>query len=812
MIKNDFFTTQTTTEPNTGNIVTNTLNALNIAAPSNAYWLGWIKPENTPTAFKFSSYSVSPQQIQFFDITEPNNYDIGYLSGYNTNNYTYSNIVLPNNPINTQLVRYINKLDCMGVGITHGNVALRFRVYVESGLTNDEMTGRTVREFGSPSLNTWQYMSMKDFFDFLHGNYTLQLSVQGYYNGSSTVNIKLTNADEMGVVYVETTSEYNGVTYYDHIYFTIADYMFTTMRSQTAASGTLGQSMSVVPAIGIHANDNYFVSCTHSGLKSATVGNMNFDGTWYGTSWNNNTTGFSFGVLIANPIGTIPASLKTQSGFAIFTGNIMVWNRVNVRYEISRVFTAADILKHLSLFPRIVIDGDATAPNPQYGYYDNHSYATHVTDTNEFLAELITGDLTDDTFKEKLRLWQWDNTEWEENNYTEEDRPPYEPPEPSEDLPDSYGSDVLPDLNLSIGAIGGFITQYCLNATQVASFGSYLWANIFSTQFVESVGTMLLNDFSINPADILKYIVSLRCYPFDLATVSGFNSVPDTIYFGRGVVGIPMAGIGTMDNLVATFGGENIEVPRLHNDFRDYEPYTRISLNIPFCGQIELTPSEVVGKNIFITYTVDFTSGNIQANAWVSHGTEDGVDYIIGSASGTIGANIQLSASNGMDMLQKIGSTVATFVKTAGQIAAIAAMGGAIGESIDVKASEYGLSTDEVNALYSKSTANAVSTGSGISSALVSAPEASSLPVHAKTVGGGFTSFATPRAYLIVERKKYVVPPNYNHVYGKATNITVQLKEVSGFTVCRNVDLSGIPATQDELAALEALLQSGVYL
>ena len=184
MIKGDFFPTQTT-EQNTGNQVTNTLNQLNIAAASDAYWLGWIKPENTPSAFKFSTYSVSPQQIQFYEATEENNYNIGYLSGYNTSNSTWSNIVPPNNPINTQLVRYINKLDCMGVGISYGNVALRFRVYVESGLSNDEMTGRTVREFGSVSSNTWQYMTMKNFYDFLKGIYlqsvlTSKQGFQGY--------------------------------------------------------------------------------------------------------------------------------------------------------------------------------------------------------------------------------------------------------------------------------------------------------------------------------------------------------------------------------------------------------------------------------------------------------------------------------------------------------------------------------------------------------------------------------------------------------------------------------------------------------
>ena len=811
MIKNDFYTTQTT-EPNTGNQVTNTLNQLNIAAASNAYWLGWIKPSNTPTAFKFSSYSVSPQQIQFFDITEPNNYDIGYLSGYNTNNVTWSNIVLPNSPINTQLVRYINKLDCMGVGISYGIVALRFRVYVESGLTNDEMTGRTVREFGSPSLNTWQYMSMKDFYDFLHGDYTLQLTVQGFYSGTSTVNINMSNADEMGVVYVETTSEYNGVTYYDHIHFTIADYMFSAIRSQTSVYGTNGQSMSIVPAIGMTANDYYFVSCTNSGLKSATVGNLNFDGTWYGTTWNNNNTGFSFGVLPGNPIGTIPASLKTQSGYAIFTGNIMVWNRVNVRFEISRVFTAEDILKHLSLFPRIVIDGDAVAPNPQYSYYENHSYATHVTEDNEFLAELITGDLTDDTFKEKLRLWQWDNTEWEENDYTEEDRPPYEP-EPGEEG-ENIGDKITRPAILSIGGTKGFITQYALNATQVGQLGQILWTSVFDTDYWKNfMFSLALDTGSFSLSSLLGFFLSLKVYPFSMVNVPSYASFGQDMYFGTGIKELHFTtNIHTINDYADYISGGwcTVTSNNFYNDYRDYVN-TEITLYVPYCGTVQLNPGDVIGNKISVQYAVDFATGG--CIAYVDLETGDGAaGYPIAAMHGQIGADVPLTAT-------AAGEVAARFIGDAANAAGL--IGGQVGQEIETASGALqgkfkptpGSVGFAIGGPAGAAAGFAASVAPGLGAQALNMLTRGAVAAPILSGGRGFASFGAPQVpYIQIRRGIYPPDTNLINVAGKPAAAAATIGDLTGYIkgTVKAEGLAGV--TQEEQAAIISHIAAGIFV
>lgn len=45
-------------------------------------------------------------------------------------------------------------------------------------------------------------------------------------------------------------------------------------------------------------------------------------------------------------------------------------------------------------------------------------------------------------------------------------------------------------------------------------------------------------------------------------------------------------------------------------DFRDYSPYTKIYAYIPFFGELELRPEEIYGRQVTVTYTMNFTDGS----------------------------------------------------------------------------------------------------------------------------------------------------------------------------------------------------------
>lgn len=365
-------------------------------------------------------------------------------------------------------------------------------------------------------------------------------------------------------------------------------------------------------------------------------------------------------------------------------------------------------------------------------------------------------------------------------------------PEPSDD-DDSSGDNITPYnfVNTPLGAANNFITLYSLNTAQVADFGRRMWASLSDTAFWESVGTVFLNDFSINPADMMKYFVSLRYFPFDLSIVH--SSQTWGIYIGRSSYPIQPS-IGTelphriTMNLVQLDGG-SVEVPNHYDDFRDYEPYTKVSVTVPFCGVLELTPSEVVGKTLYLDYVIDLQTGTIKATVSVQSNTF----FIVGSLSGVCGSQIPLTANNNIEFLQRIAN---------------------VGSSIISSGSSAGNAADTVAGLTGSGAIGAVAggvvMGANAVGSMLSLPP---ITVHKQGNATGFANYGgSSRAYLTVQRQKYIVPNNYGHSVGYATAFASVLSALSGFTVCSNVDLSGFTCHEDERSEIKALLESGVYL
>ena len=74
----------------------------------------------------------------------------------------------------------------------------------------------------------------------------------------------------------------------------------------------------------------------------------------------------------------------------------------------------------------------------------------------------------------------------------------------------------------------------------------------------------------------------------------------------------------------------------------------------------------------------------------------------------------------------------------------------------------------------------------------------------------GFLDVQYP--YLRITRPNPAIPDKLYNYTGYPSLITEQLSNLSGFTIVRNIHLTGIPATDAELAEIEELLHKGVEL
>lgn len=452
----------------------------------------------------------------------------------------------------------------------------------------------------------------------------------------------------------------------------------------------------------------------------------------------------------------------------------------------------------------VTTQASLTNPNPP-SYSSTQTVALFKED-NTPKYEYEQGDTAQAATPAILQPWQMPNAYNYDNTFKQEDIPPYNPA-PGEDDDPHGGPGWLANNAFPYGALNGFVTLYCLTPRQLGAFGQYLWAGFFDTDFIDSLVVTAFEAASLNTSDILNFIPSVKYYPISLNGLDNWHSgVDSTIFIGRGVKGVDLntaAHVGDLTSYCAGVTCESVNIEPVFGDFRDFEPCTRLTLFVPFCGTMELTPSQVMGKGqpgkVYLKYLIDFSTGACECAVEIENG---GWRSIVGTLSGTIGANVELTASNLSQVIQSFGKAVVG-VTTTVAMATIGAGGASAAAEVGGKAAQAEA------ALQGTERSMLANTAGNINSLL----SLNTVPQPVMGESGGYSAFINLAPMIQRTYHHYAVPENFAHAYGYACNKTVTLSELEGkgFTVCRNVDLHGIPATQDELTAIESLLTSGVY-
>ena len=445
-------------------------------------------------------------------------------------------------------------------------------------------------------------------------------------------------------------------------------------------------------------------------------------------------------------------------------------------YNIIPTFTPLDIYHHMMLFHK-----HTNAPSADYSSADT---VTVYTNNDTPTLDTVSGTLSE--IASSLRPWQFPSVDVSVNRFTPDDIPDVEP---DTDY-DSTGDDII-DTNFStaiIGAANNFVTLYALSSECLSDMGKHLWAKLSDPNYWQTVGTGFSNDYSINPADILRYFLAVRYFPFDLSNEP--HTTTGGVYIGRAVEPIPLSyGVPfpiRLRKCIAQLDGGYVTIPRKYNDFRDYEPCTTVQLTIPFCGSVEIPASEVMGKTLHIVYKIDLQTGAMLSVVSVASNT----NYVIATAAGSCGASIPITANNNIEFLQRI-ATVTEHGITGG-------LNGARRGAF--AAGELGAVTGAV-----------IGTTVGQVSALAGLPP---VAIHKQGNASGFANLGgVACAYVTIQRQRYEVPSNYGHTSGYACDISATVGNLSGYVVCSNVDTTSIPGfTANEVAEIKRLLESGVYV
>ena len=315
--------------------------------------------------------------------------------------------------------------------------------------------------------------------------------------------------------------------------------------------------------------------------------------------------------------------------------------------------------------------------------------------------------------------------------------------------------ELLPS-NPTVSGLGVFSNYYALGSTEIQAFNSFLW------QANQSVIDDIINSLKLFGQNPINAVINLRLYPFNVGALAPSIN-PQEIVLGRVATGVNGLLLPAGSNTVLTLG--SVYIPAKYN----YSPYTSYCLYIPFVGTVQLNPNTYLNHTLTLRMVVDITTGKATAIIYCE-------DIPMQYVDGMIGVEIPVTSENMSEtvnaIIKAVGDTAAAAITTGPAAAAFTAVGGAV---------------------------NVAFSGVGID----------------KTGNvGAAASFSMPLVpYLIISSPTTKIPGNYAHTYGHICNESGALSSFKGFTVCDNVDTSGIStATAKEREEIKSALESGVIL
>lgn len=286
-----------------------------------------------------------------------------------------------------------------------------------------------------------------------------------------------------------------------------------------------------------------------------------------------------------------------------------------------------------------------------------------------------------------------------------------------------------------------------------------------------------------------------------------------------------------------------ISVPHIHNNFLDYNGYTKYSLYLPYFSTIDIDASIFVGNYLIIRLAVDFYTGQgmyiisastneptyVKDSAYYTDGEEVNETFVCNYVF-DLGIDIPIGSSNVSDIARNV---LLGAIKTTATVAAMAY--GMVLPPTTITETYEDISIASSRGDYkgarmiprsmtesrgSKVTTHNVSKNhlkpiSETVSASASILNNNFLQGHGDRPNNAMSMWAynnIPCLYIyspIVDN----VTEEYKKIKGQPLGLTLKLSQVSGYTTISNILLEGFStATSEEMSRIERLLAEGVIL
>ena len=298
--------------------------------------------------------------------------------------------------------------------------------------------------------------------------------------------------------------------------------------------------------------------------------------------------------------------------------------------------------------------------------------------------------------------------------------------------------------------------------------------------------------------DPIESVVSLMYYPVDLNTVFTNTSNIPYVYFGGYKFdfsdGVTVNQIIFADGYF-DIGGMVIE--RSTHSWRDLPPYTRVYVDLPYCGRYEIDPTLYYDKELKVRYFIDTHTGGCvacllvhEANGWHcydQYNGQIGTQLPVTLTSYSDYANTQLNTLLGNGG-QSVNNALNVGQTAAAGASGLALAGGAVTAAglgaIQGAKTVYGLTQNNINKFN-------------------------------KTRGGSsamLNQYLNQKVTITFETMELDNPAAFNALKGQPSNRSGNVGSFSGYFEAEQVKLNMPGATEAEKDKARNLLLNGIYI
>lgn len=252
------------------------------------------------------------------------------------------------------------------------------------------------------------------------------------------------------------------------------------------------------------------------------------------------------------------------------------------------------------------------------------------TNENTYMGLIDKDGITHGTYSRGAENATHDQFNWK----SMADNSPYDyQKKPDNNVYDDTPTKILPSSDYG----KGFANYYIMNTENVDKIMALLG------NYVKKYGE--LNDYlkSFLTFEVVDCIPKITVFPFNIRDVSTITSV------NIGNITFPPEALEAyrLTNTIIIFDMGTIYVNPEYNDFRDVSPYTNYLLYIPYCSSVEISGTDIAGKELNVKLAVNTLTGSCQAYIFIN-------GFLNATSAGICGFNVEYQNYNTFSHRQDI--------------------------------------------------------------------------------------------------------------------------------------------------------------